>query len=584
MSEAPPEPLPAATFCATVVDEWVARGVTDAVVCPGSRSTPMALALAGDDRVRVHVHIDERSGSFLALGLAKASGRAVPVLTTSGTATAELHPAVAEASYAGVPLLACTADRPPELHGLGAPQTMDQARLYGSAVRAFVDPGPPEDLHQARWREVATEVLVAAEGWGSGPPGPVQLNLAFREPLLGRVGELPPVEPGRRPAAPGRARTTAVSDHDLAFLAELVAGTDGVVVAGEGGGGSDPAAVVRLGEALGWPVLADPLSGCRRAAPAVVAHGDALLRVRRFADAHRPEVVLRLGGMPASKVLAGWLAGSAARLVRVDPLGLASDPDRLLEREVRADPAQVAEALVGLAPAPARAAWGESWVAAEAAARQAVVASIDAHREPTEPGVAHALVATVPGGTTVVASSSMPVRDLEWYAAPRDDVGFLANRGVNGIDGVVSMAVGVALARAGQPTAGLLGDLAFLHDANGLLGAASRPLDLTLVVVDNDGGGIFSFLPQATSLAAERYEQLFGTPHGLDLAAVARAHGAERVHEPATAAELAATLAATVRRPGLDVVVVRTERGPNVAVHDEVHAAVAASLEPWSAR
>lgn len=581
MSEAPPEPLPAATFCATVVDEWVALGVIDAVVCPGSRSTPMALALAEHDGVRVHVHLDERSGSFLALGLAKATGRAVPVLTTSGTATVELHPAVAEASYAGVPLVACTADRPPELHGRGAPQAMDQADLYGTAVRTFLDPGPPEDLDPARWRAIASEAVAAAQGWGSGPPGPVQLNLAFREPLLGPVGELPPAEATGRPAAPTPA---GLPEHDLALLAELVAGTEGVVVAGEGAAGSDPSAVGRLAAALGWPVLADPLSGCRGVAPAVIAHGDGLLRAAAFAEAHRPQAVLRFGRMPASKVLAAWLAGSAAPVVRVDPAGLPSDPDGLLERDLVADPALVCEALLGQEPAPAPAAWGDAWTAADAAARAAVAEVLAAHPEPTEPGVARAVASGAPDGSAVVASSSMPVRDLEWYAAPREGVRFLANRGVNGIDGVVSTAVGVALAEPALPTVALLGDLAFLHDSNGLLGAAERRLDLTLVVVDNDGGGIFSFLPQASALPTGRYEQLFGTPHGLDLAAVARAHGVARVHEPTSTAEVQAAVAATAGAPGLDVVVVRTDRGVNVAVHEEVHAAVAASLEGRAAR
>jgi len=577
-----PEPLAAATFCATLVDEWAGRGLTDAVVCPGSRSTPMALALAADDRVRVHVHHDERSGAFTALGLALATGGPVAVLTTSGTGAVELHPAMVEASYAGVPLLALTADRPPELQDVGAPQTIDQQALYGSSARHTFDPGPPGDSDPADWRPLAARVWAAAtRRFVAGlPRGPVHLNLAFREPLIGEPGELPPVIPRLEVEVP------ATPDEDwVQGLADELQGRRVLVVAG--GGIEDPAGVTALAEGAGWPVLADPRSGCRRPAGTTVAHPDALLRHAPFADdpSVQPEVVLRLGRPWASKVLNQWLATRPAPQTLVEVTGLPADPDQVVGRSAWAEPGGVCRRVLAAGVAPAPSDWLDRWVAADRIAAEAIAGEVERREVETgamsEPAVARAVVAGVPDGGSLVVSSSMPVRDVEWYAAPRSGVQVLSNRGANGIDGVVSTAVGVAL--AGGPTACLIGDVAFLHDTNGLLGAARRHLDLVVVVVDNDGGGIFSFLPPAATLAPDRYEQLFGTPHGVDLAALARVHGAE-VAEVIAATDLVAAVELAFAAGGLHVVVVRTDRGTNVTVHDEIHAAVAAALVEGSGR
>ena len=552
-----------ATFAATLVDEWVRGGVRHAVVCPGSRSTPLALALAADGRLTVHVHHDERSGGFLALGIGLATGIPAVVLTTSGTAAVELHPAVVEASYGRVPLLACTADRPPELHQVGAPQTVDQAHLYGRAVRWFSDPGVADEAAAGTWRSLAARALLEATG---SPAGPVHLNLPFRDPLVADPGPLPD---GRADGGPwhvrlgGAAAEPAPVDH--------LTGTErGVIVAG--GRGADAASVAALADATGWPVLADPRSGCR--VPGSVATADALVRVAPFADAHRPEVVVRLGEPPASKVLGQWLAASGARQVAVDADGTWFDPDRTAAAVVTADPSTWCRTVAARGgPGPGR--WASSWTAAEAAAQEAIGRTLAAHPEVTEPGVARRVVEAMPDGSTLVVSSSMPVRDVEWYGPPRTGLRVLANRGANGIDGVVSTAVGVAA--AGGQTALLIGDVALLHDANGLLGLADRGLDLTIVVVDNRGGGIFSFLPQAGSLGTDRFERLFGTPHDVDPAALAAVHGlaALRAHD---ADGVAAALAATVRTEGTQVVVAETDRAANVSVHDELHAAVAAAL------
>ena len=546
-----------ATFCATLVDEWVRGGVRHAVLSPGSRSTPLALALADEGRLHLHVHQDERSAAFFALGIGVATGVPAVVVSTSGTAAVELHPAVVEASQACVPLLVCTADRPPELQSIGAAQTIEQTHLYGRAVRWFAEPGVAEEAGAASWRSLGARAFAEATG---SVPGPVHLNLAFREPLVAEAGALPPGRDGGRPwheqevhAAPPQPLT-------------LPPGR-GVLVAG--GGVADPAAVLTLGERLGWPVLADPRSGCRVPGRVAVAAADALLRHAPFAAGHMPDVVVRLGTPPASKVLNQWIAASGAREIVVG--GRWIDPDRTASTVVRADPSSWCRAVV--VDGRAEDEWLRSWTEADARAQAAIDGALASHEEPTEPFVARTVAAE---SSTLVVASSMPVRDVEWYAPPRLGLRVLANRGANGIDGVVSTAAGVASA-LGQRVTALVGDLAFLHDSNALLGLADRGLDLTIVVVDNRGGGIFSFLPHAELLPPDRFELLFGTPHAVHLPSLAAVHGvpAFEVH---AADALAPALRAAAAASGAFVVIVRTDREKNVAVHDEVHAAVASTL------
>ncbi len=567
-----PEDLQA-TFCSTLVDEWARQGVVHAVVCPGSRSTPLALALWAEERITAHAHHDERSGGFLALGLSAATGEPTVVLTTSGTAAVELHPAVVEAHLAGVPLLICTADRPPELIGVGAPQAIDQTHLYGRSVRWFHAPGVADAAAMPGWRAMAARAYAETTGLD---PGPVHLNLAFREPLIGTPGDLPPARPGGgawawRPAA-GAPTAPAVG------LADDLAGRRGVIVAGAGSGSG--AAVARVANALGWPVMASPAAAVwsEPGAPVVPAP-DALLRASRVDLG--PEVIVRLGGPLASRVVGEWLAASgAAEVVAAgasrwaDPHGTASvvlplTADDLLD-------AWLLE-VATITPTDGGA-WARRWRDHGDAAAAALSAALAAEIEPTEPGIARALVGVLPAGAALVASSSMPIRDLEWYVRPAVALEGYANRGANGIDGVVSTAVGIALADPTRPTALLIGDIAFIHDSNGLLGAAERGLNLVVVVVDNDGGGIFSFLPPADALAADQFEALFGTPHGLDLVALAQAYGAQarRVDD------LAPAVVDAVARGGLHVLLVRTDRHANVAVHRRLNDAVALAVERLS--
>ena len=561
-------------FARAVVDEWVRNGVAHACVAPGSRSTPMAHALAADGRVAVHVFLDERSAAFAAVGIGRVTGRPAVVLCTSGTAAANFHPAVLEADLGRVPLIVATADRPPELRHVGAPQTVDQTRLYGDAVRWFVDLGPPEDVSGAGawWRATAARTVAVA---AAPPAGPVHWNLPFREPLV-PTGEPLVDAPGRTGGAPWTMSEppTRVADRDVATrVAALVRKhPHGVIVAGWGAG-ADPALVDRVAELCAWPVLADPVSGLRRG-PCAVSTYDPLLRVADFAATHRPDVVLRLGAPTTGRVLGEHLAGVPQ--VVVDPDGAWPDPAREAVERVTGDADSFLRALaVTLQGGRADRVWLDDWLAAESRARAALDGFCAASDEPFEGAIARDVADAVPDGGALVVASSMPIRDVESFARPRDGVTVHANRGVNGIDGFVSTVVGVALGSA-APTVALVGDLCFLHDVNGLLGITRRGIDVTFVIVDNDGGGIFSFLPQATALP-DTFEQLFGTPQGVDLAALAAVHGVT-VHDVTVGDEVGDAVRNAVDAGGVHVVLVRTDRTANVTQHRAAWAAVADAL------
>jgi 2-succinyl-5-enolpyruvyl-6-hydroxy-3-cyclohexene-1-carboxylate synthase len=563
------------TFAATLVDEWARSGLTDAVVAPGSRSTPLVAALAADGRLRLHVVLDERSAGFVALGIGLSTGRAAPVVVTSGTAAVELHPAVVEADQAGVPLLAVTADRPPELQRVGAPQTVVQTGLYGSSVRFSADPGVPDGSASGWWRSLAARLVAETVRHPCGP-GPVHLNVGFRDPLLGDPGRLPPGRDGGSPWHESNRRRSESPSAELVSELAGAAGSEGLVVAGGGAG----EAALRLAETLGWPLLADPRSGARVDHPLVVAAADALLRVPEVAG-WRPHHVLRLGRPWASKVLGLWLAGLpiTTRQLVVDASAAWSDPERASSVVSGADPSLLADAVVAVlarrgGPVGGVTDWACRWQLAESAAQAAIDGHLAGETAITEAGVARTVTEAVPDGSWLLASSSMPVRDVEWYGKPREGLTVVANRGANGIDGVVATAIGVSVGAAVATTA-LVGDLAFLYDAGALLGAPDRPANLSLVVVDNNGGGIFSFLAQATEIPAERFERLWGTPHGLDLTAVAASYGV-----PARRVADLAELRSIVSEPpaGVSVAVVSTDRRANVVAHDRLNAAIAGAV------
>ncbi len=556
-------------FARTLVDEWTRHGITDACLAPGSRSAPLALAFADDERIRLHVFLDERSAAFFALGLARASGRPAPLLCTSGTAAANFHPAVLEAHHGRVPMIVCTADRPPELRDAGAGQTVDQLELYGDAVRWFHEADVPSDRPGigAEWRALASRSVAEAVG---APAGPVHVNLPFREPLVPTGDELVDA-PGRSEGRPWTAHAPGVrapSVEMLDALAHLVADRPrGLVVAGWGAG-VRPATVLRFAEAAGWPVLADPLSNLR--VPGTVATYDPMLRVPGFGDNHRPDVALRIGAPTTNKVTVQWLAPDVDQVL-IDPDDAWLDPQHAVSGRMVADPELLLGALADAVDVMVDHEWVERWTTADARARTAIDDLIDSWSEPFEGRVARDVVTAVPEGAALVIASSMPVRDIESFARARDGVTFHANRGANGIDGFVSTALGVATG-ADAPMVALVGDLCVLHDSNGLLGAADRGVDATFVVVDNAGGGIFSFLPQAE--LPEHFETLFGTPQRVDLGALAAAHGLPVV-EVDDAAGLGSAVQSSVEAGGVRVVRVRTDRALNVTRHREVWAAVA---------
>jgi 2-succinyl-5-enolpyruvyl-6-hydroxy-3-cyclohexene-1-carboxylate synthase len=568
-----------ATFCATLVDEWTRLGVSDAVICPGSRSTPLALPLA--QRLRAHIRLDERSAGFFALGLAMQTARPTVLCVTSGTAAVELHPAVVEAYHAGIPLLVCTADRPPELHETGAPQTVEQIGLFGRSVRWSFAPGVPVIGQESSWRPLAARAFAEA-ALGPYGPGPVHLNLAFREPLTGQEDDLPPV-PGSRVVA--AASTRAAADGAPGGAEKRPArGSSGrqplggrgiIVVGGQHPEQPDAALVKNLADHLHWPVMADPLSRCRL--PGTIAAADTIVR----AEPPQPDTVVILGRPWLSKALGAYFAAAAtrgARVVVVDPWYRWADPDRIATEFHRCDLRSWLDAALADG-VPCDDEWLMSWLEMEHRAQDAIDQVLDGVL--CEPSLARSTYLHAAGrGASVVAAASMPIRDLEWFApATARPPRVFANRGANGIDGLVSTSLGVASAtpETGTPTVALLGDLAFLHDVSGLVNVPDCPC--TFVVADNHGGGIFSFLPQAKELEHSVFERMFATPPTSDISEVARGFGLP-VDTVGTTAELEAALwTATASNRGPTLIrAVMPERSENVALHDSVNQAVRLAL------
>ncbi len=582
MSTALPEPAnPSHALATTIADELARLGLEEACLSPGSRSAALALALAADDRIRVHVGIDERSTAFLALGLARASHHPVALVSTSGTAPASFHPAVIEADASRVPLLVLTADRPAELRHTGANQTVDQVGLYGGAVRWSVDLPAPVDRPDANgfWRSTACRAWAEASGAG-GPAGPVHLNLSFREPLVpaevdARGTTDGPFTSSIAGRAEGRPWTTVgpeprrAASWEADAIAERIAGTErGLLVAGDTT--AVPGPIVALARAAAWPLLAEPLSGARHGPHAIAAY-DLLLGVDRFAGGHRPDLVLRIGRTALSRHLLEQLDADVPQIL-VDRDAAWLDPGRAVRRVVAADPADLCARLADELPERQPGAWLDGWRDADRRARAAVDTILDADDHPSEPRAARDLAAGLPDGTALIAGSSMPVRDLDRFMAPRDGLRVVGNRGASGIDGAVSLALGIALGHDG-PTVALIGDLALLHDMNGLL-VRRRP-DLVVVVVNNDGGGIFSLLPQAEFTGD--FEHLFGTPHGVDLGALAAAHGAAH-HLVDRASDLVPTVDRATEDGGVAIVEIRTDRTDNAALHRRLRTAVSEAL------
>lgn len=578
-------------------DELSRAGVQHVCVCPGSRSTPLAMILAAHPSIKVWMHLDERSASFFALGMAKQSREPVAVLCTSGTAAANFLPAVVEAWYAHVPLIVLTADRPPELRDVGAPQTIDQIRLYGRHVKWFVDLPVPE-FHPDALRYVRSVAVRAATSVIADPPGPVHVNLPFREPLV----PMPPSADDagfREVLADGRPTPTGrpyvwVQESRGAVDADIVDGLAddllpverGLIVCGPQGDPSLADAVARLSSALGYPILADPLSQVRSGEHDrgnIIDRYDAFLRDEPLVTALAPDVVLRFGAMPTSKPLTLYLQRyDRCRQILVGNAGW-NDPSLRATDLIRADGALFCGALVDAigrrsecARDPKRCgSWLSAWLKANVVTDRAIQECLEAIDETFEGRVFSELAELVPDGATLFAGNSMPVRDLDTFfpSLPRR-IRFQANRGANGIDGVVSSALGAA-AVADSPLTLVIGDISFYHDLNGLLAAKTHGLSVTVILLNNDGGGIFSFLPQ--SAEPEYFEQLFGTPHGLDFAPVVGMYGGT-FQQVSSWHDFRSAVHAAQAINGLSVIELRTTRDRNVTLHRKVWRSVSEAL------
>lgn len=549
-------------FCRDLAAGLAALGTSAAALSPGSRNAPLLLAFAAEPGIDTTVHHDERSAAFFALGAAKATRTPAVLVCTSGTAAAHYYPALIEARQARVPLIVLTADRPPELRGAAAPQTIDQIKLYGSAVKWFSDLGVPDDPMAARAADTAVRAWVGAT---ESPPGPVHINIPMREPLVTGPPTTPrPTDLPTRPAVGVRGLATA----DRERLSGELTGQRSLLVAGGRPSARFGDAAAQFASVLGIPVIADPQAAFP--SPNVLGYGD-VLAAAGYLERLPPEVVVRAGPIPTSKPLWRWLESSGVPQIYIDD-GPWRDPLASATAVYRADPSAALGAVaVETGPAPGE--WLESWLNADAAAGAAVAESLATETFPNEPAIARALYRAAPPGSIIYAGSSMPIRDLDAVAGPiRDDVEVIANRGANGIDGLLSAAAGAARS-TGRNVIVHAGDLSVIHDAGALATLARLDLPMTVVAVDNDGGGIFHFLPHADPqlVAPERFEEVFAAPHGLDLTVLAAAYGM-RAGDAATLEGLQNAVASPQATPQL--VRISTDRAENVAVHERIGAAV----------
>ncbi|MCM3710254.1 2-succinyl-5-enolpyruvyl-6-hydroxy-3-cyclohexene-1-carboxylic-acid synthase [Sporosarcina luteola] len=492
-----------------MTDTLLQAGVKEAVISPGSRSTPLAYAFAASDKLETFMQVDERSAAYFALGLAKASGRPVVLLCTSGTAASNYHPAITEAFYARIPLIVLTADRPHELRGVGAPQAIDQLNMYGKHVKFSVDLPLAEDSEELDWfleRHVNRAVSVAM----TKPMGPIHLNIPLREPLL--------IDFDRKPKASTFAERIhgdiALSSTQKQSLAALFSKTEkGLIIAGELPIGFDKEAFWNFARRLQWPVLCDPLSNLRSEVPEdcrplCIAHYDALLKSETFQSEAVPDTVIRFGAQPVSKPLSLFLKKHRPEVfAAVDESPEFRDSLGVVTHHLQSSP----EAVYDVPGQQETTVYSETWASADEFAETATRRYEGIAGD--EGVIVKTLFDMLPDGSDVISGSSMPIRDVDtFFCKTEKDITVLSNRGTNGIDGVVSTAFGIEAARK-RPTYLLIGDLSFLHDVNGLIVSRFHKTNLTIIILNNDGGGIFSYLPQAG--VANHFEELFGTPTGL---------------------------------------------------------------------
>lgn len=545
------EPNETAAYCADLVSGLADGGVDTVFVSPGSRNTPLTLAFAREPRITDLSIRDERSAGFAALGYGKATGRPAVVLCTSGSAATHYFPSIVEADQSAAPLIVLTADRPSHLRGTGAPQTMDQMNLYGSHVKSFTD----LDVRSAQGK---SEGAILAAISLALPSGPVHANIAFDEPLL--PTDLPPI-----PASNVRSSPVPEGMTHGNPLESLV-GKDVIIVAGGHQMNGFGAAVNAVAAALGAPVIADPQ--CWTTGPHTIRFGDLLASSTNALETAPPDAILRLGPIPTSKPIWRWLEQSGIDQILVDKSRL-GDPLAAAETVIDADPTAFLTANVPTGSGAER--YLAKWLAMDSDCATAVTDALDVLPFPNEPRIARALIAAVSPGDLVHLGSSMPIRDVDQFAAPRSDITVLANRGVNGIDGTISTALGAAL--SGERVTVLVGDVAALHDATAIAEVARLDARMRIVVVNNDGGGIFSFLPQSRAdvVPHDVYERHWGTPHGLSLCDVAHGFGMKAARVKSLD-EFVAAVSAKVTTP--ELIELRTNRTDNAAHHGDVRRAV----------
>ena len=597
---------PTYAYVCAFVDELQRAGIHNVVVCPGSRSTPLALACAAQPGLHTWMHVDERSAAFFALGMAKRSGQPVALVCTSGTATANFFPAIVEAKLTHVPLLVLTSDRPHELRENGAPQTIDQTHLYGSHVKWFVDVALPEATNSAL-RYIRTLADRASALTASIPVGPVHLNFPLREPLTpAPIAEQPLPSIAQRDTLawlgrPNNEPYVTVRDagergepdmETITHLTKLIGKAKrGLIIIGPQEDEELVAPLISVAQLLGYPILADPLSQLRSVGTSLQSHiitsYDAFLRINAFVDMMQPDLVLRFGAMPTAKPVLTYLKRYASsNLLVIDGNEDWQEPTQLATELIHAHPAALCNALITSLSGEngvihqARVGedkWLSIWQNADKYTKQALQTTIQDFPATFEGRVFTELTHLLPENAMLYVGNSMPIRDLDtFFWGSNSKIRIMGNRGANGIDGIVSSALGASAMSSG-PNVLVLGDLSFFHDMNGLLAAKLHKLDLTIIVINNDGGGIFSFLPQADY--PEHFEQLFGTPIGLDFSHVAAMYGGEYQRVTDWNAFRTA-VQGDMRDGGLHLVEITTERESNVRMHRQLWQSVGQALGP----
>lgn len=559
------------SYLSAFVNEMVYSGIEDVVISPGSRSTPLAMMMAEHPKLNVYINVDERSAAFFALGMAKASGNPVAVLCTSGTAAANYYPAIVEAHYSRVPLIILTADRPHELRDVGAPQAIDQIHMYGHHVKWFMEMALPEDTVEMT-RYVRAVCARAAATAISAPCGPVHLNFPFREPLVPHLDKDNLFNMGER--NDGYVSVEQGVQHlrkeQLDILAEkLQSVSKGIIICGDLYDNDFSHAVTQLAERLQFPILADPLSQLRSGthnSENIIDTYDTFLRNNDAKTALKPELIIRFGAMPVSKALTIFVKENHDVEQWIIDGGKGwRDPSLLSTKMIYASETAFCYDLMEIIKESPFSDYKEKWLKINSLTKECL-RTINETKDLSEGKLFYILPDILPNGATLFVGNSMPIRDLDtFFHNNNKSIQVMANRGANGIDGTISTALGAATKR--QPLFLIVGDLTFFHDLNGLMAAKMYDLDITIIVINNNGGGIFSFLPQASY--PKNFEKLFGTPLNLQFEHVVKMYGGSY-----TLVEnwdhFTSSFAQNLGNHGLSVFEIMTNRDKNYKEHREL--------------